>query len=875
MAEKLQTWAGSTVQEPVMEQIETPVVEQPKEIQDLDTPETVIEPVDRPETDVITEPTEPVEAPVVEEPVVDVVPETVEVPETPVEPKVVETPVEPTKVPETKVETAQDVKAQNITNETNQNQLDETKRTQVNEEMQRMIQGGASEDEILSFANKNSQFADDIKTTLRNTFKNTANLRYFSKYSTMNNEDMYAAYQKGKVVPGSDEYNLLPSEKKRAFDNYLAEQNALNVIDKTDYTSSNNVMDMSSLESQMPKMFSSTVRESYQKSLNNPRIQELSAELAQNQADIDDIDDQLNDLRDNLEAEAWTSTVAQFNAKYRQAQKSLLDEKRLLLRERGLQLWEYQSLKSNAETELKIAMYEDGIARDQYTTQLNLYETRRQEKRADISAAEKADIERQNAIFEAENKKIAETTKFQRDIALLEYKAMLSDEWVTWEWQERDDGTYFLKSDWTATKVLDAAVTPWIRTNTVFEDWQAYTEVYDINNQWIWFTSKNTALKASERELLNAPNWTRIPTRLWKDQLSPNNPWGKECWEYVNDIMARTVGQRIGSLWEEKLKYANESEWEIWSVVVWKVNPNVEDKYGHTWIIVWETEDWESWIVKSSNIKWQWIVSTWTLPKTAASWYRTTDTILTEEAFWEFNQSSIPQFKNYLKTWKIGASTSELESIEKEFWNIAQFKKQAEAYNNSKWWPRQKEIKKIVEISDKLRSVLSSDNSEALSNSVGTVQFALTPWNRREKENFLWEVQNLLDGLTLQTLIDAKADGATFGALSNEELKMLQNTASELNQIAERDDENNITWFRWSEENFKKKVQKMIDAYEKTINEKEALFWEETIFTDDDGKRYSKQQIEDYIVNKIESWAWTNEDARFFLTTNNLTDKLK
>jgi len=81
---------------------------------------------------------------------------------------------------------------------------------------------------------------------------------------------------------------------------------------------------------------------------------------------------------------------------------------------------------------------------------------------------------------------------------------------------------------------------------------------------------------------------------------------------------------------------------------------------------------------------------------------------------------------------------------------------------------------------------LSEDNQRAIDNSTGTVQTALRPATRREREAYLANVQNFLDGKTLQQLIDVKADGATFGALSNEELKMLQNSASKLNQLAIR-----------------------------------------------------------------------------------------
>jgi len=63
-------------------------------------------------------------------------------------------------------------------------------------------------------------------------------------------------------------------------------------------------------------------------------------------------------------------------------------------------------------------------------TALGLYETRRQEAREDLSAEKRAEAERQNTIFEAKNKIIAEDISFQRDVALLEFKAELADSGV-------------------------------------------------------------------------------------------------------------------------------------------------------------------------------------------------------------------------------------------------------------------------------------------------------------------------------------------------------------------------------------------------------------------------------------------------------------
>jgi predicted nucleic acid-binding Zn-ribbon protein len=195
----------------------------------------------------------------------------------------------------------------------------------------------------------------------------------------------------------------------------------------------------------------------------------------------------------------------------------------------------------------------------------------------------------------------------------------------------------------------------------------------------------------------------------------------------------------------------------------------------------------------------------------------------------EFKQNSIPQYTNYLTSWKIWTNKDELAFIVKEFWSVENFKAQAEAYNNSENWPRQKELDKILTLKDKISKAISEDNSEALSNSVWTSQFTiwLTP-QRRKKEAYLAEIQNFLDWKTLQQLIDVKAEWATFGALSNEELKMLQNSASTLNQLALRENEDDlaqITWFKGSEANFKAKVQETIDIYDEIIRKKEALIW--------------------------------------------------
>lgn len=68
------------------------------------------------------------------------------------------------------------------------------------------------------------------------------------------------------------------------------------------------------------------------------------------------------------------------------------------------------------------------------------------------------------------------------------------------------------------------------------------------------------------------------------------------------------------------------------------------------------------------------------------------------------------------------------------------------------------------------------------------------------KKDFIAQTDKLLNSLTLQNLIDAKAKGATFGALSEGELTLLANSASGIRAI--KDSKGNTTGFDMSEKGF-------------------------------------------------------------------------
>lgn len=77
------------------------------------------------------------------------------------------------------------------------------------------------------------------------------------------------------------------------------------------------------------------------------------------------------------------------------------------------------------------------------------------------------------------------------------------------------------------------------------------------------------------------------------------------------------------------------------------------------------------------------------------------------------------------------------------------------------------------------------------------------------KSNFVAGVQQITQQLTLQNLQNAKANGATFGALSEGELSLLSSAASKLDSWAIKDKAGNVTGYNVDEKDFKTELQKI------------------------------------------------------------------
>jgi len=110
---------------------------------------------------------------------------------------------------------------------------------------------------------------------------------------------------------------------------------------------------------------------------------------------------------------------------------------------------------------------------------------------------------------------------------------------------------------------------------------------------------------------------------------------------------------------------------------------------------------------------------------------------------------------------------------------------------------------------DEITNVL---NNSYLSGAVGPnplARFSPMSFFTGGKGNVVASIEQIRGQLTLDNLINAKAKGATFGALSEGELKLLNNSASKLGSWAVKDSDGNVVAYRTSETAFKQELDKI------------------------------------------------------------------
>ncbi len=129
---------------------------------------------------------------------------------------------------------------------------------------------------------------------------------------------------------------------------------------------------------------------------------------------------------------------------------------------------------------------------------------------------------------------------------------------------------------------------------------------------------------------------------------------------------------------------------------------------------------------------------------------------------------------------------------------------------------------KTIVLQDKVKLIDSLLSSKGLAGSVGT--YGVSRWtpltiDKAERANFEAGINQLLSQETLDVLTDLKSRGGTLGALSEKELKILQDGASRIGSWMVKDKNGNPTGeFAASEADFKAELQRIKDATIRSID---------------------------------------------------------
>lgn len=118
-----------------------------------------------------------------------------------------------------------------------------------------------------------------------------------------------------------------------------------------------------------------------------------------------------------------------------------------------------------------------------------------------------------------------------------------------------------------------------------------------------------------------------------------------------------------------------------------------------------------------------------------------------------------------------------------------------------------------LQIQDKIKAIDSAINNRGLNGAVGPNPIARSSFDfdifTGVRQNFISEVEQIRSNLNLDTLIRAKASGATFGALSDNELQVLASAATKIGTWVIKDDKGRVVGYNTTEGNMREELAKI------------------------------------------------------------------
>ena len=745
-----------------------------------------------------------------------------------------------------KIETAEDVKIKQLDikdKELTQAQVQAEKEQLANQELVKsfdvaMRAWNLEQANELVIANPN------LKQTFANTAKvylgNKNNAKYVSKYTNMSSAEMLQQEVKWEFIKWDMQYSLLSPEKRAEYEAYRT-KNIWLIIKDTEKSQQyvDNITNNANQE-EKPTLVSVDLRTRISDMYKDPAYIAKREELQAKWAEISDLNTRIMWVKEDIEKslkKRWIKLVWSELSNY------ISDRTRDLNIEKVALSWEFSAInsvfsdmKNDINQEIELVKYEDAINQKQYQMDLAQYNT-------DRARMDKFEL----LAFEEKSQILAEERQKDWQLKLLENERKYE--------AQNKKGVYQTDRDWNLLYIVD-----WVAEQVKQNDWSVvwmtrtedYTDVVNKMADW-WFEILRTYTDWKTEYMTRWVNWKDIyNSSLWAKNIISSIPnkdlW---CWEFTNQywanwwLVSTTTWKKV-HVWDtykSKKAAINSQTPQVWWLAVW--NPNPQGKfweYWHIWIVTGFNENEWTIEITDSNSQGNKKRRTYTIPveqvlnsdgwfvEMKKPWVATTQQTYSNEA-----ENWAKNIMSWADWFKITAIQDEALRTEVSSY-MAENPLELEADNPI-----------ILALKEKMDIAQWLSENESLAKSVSGRVWRRWPIDflTENKDAYLSKIQFLLDEQPLDKLINVKAQGATFWALSWPELSLLQKSSSLLNSAAERDANDKIIWFNLNEDEFIENIKILEDNYRKAIGEKIGI-----------------EQVD--LLDRVKTWVWQTNDAQYF-----------
>ncbi len=545
---------------------------------------------------------------------------------------------------------------------------------------------------------------------------------------------------------------------------------------------------------------SSNMFAEYKAAMNSTEMKDMRNWLAELEWEMRQLDEQMNNIRRNVEERyKWTwASRSKINA--------VIQDELWKLQEARSALWiEYQTLaskynnqmstiKDRFEMQIKEQEYNNSQRNQQmselgFAMQLMSYETPaqqderawnnfiRQQEYADWNIYSTDPKTRQRAVEKAVDRVLAE---FQwipmvrsREQMVSDIQRMVDSGMELWDAITENIRKPIMNkpeyNTWSMNKL-------WINTNLVK---MGDNMLYDpVTQRFI-----NWATEQTQQTTENGVNYT--PATLEKFSSSYQNMLSQwegaiwwQCWSFVNDyLQSMWVWRLFVDPISAKKTVKNSDKPEIWSVAIidWSNNPNAtlaQQKYWHVGIVTAINNDWTV-TIKQSNNKWDEKIFTSKFRQDQIYWYFDPTKWTQQVATW---QSSI------VESWLFDATFETYFEQQKKITSLGT-EKDRQAIFASMWINSYTDFQRLANERKAARPV-DARTSQLLNKLDNLERSVKTRWPRSLEVGINPDLKAdynfVKKNLALESLQAAKAKWATFGAMSNEEWKILWEAATAL-----------------------------------------------------------------------------------------------